>query len=245
MRGIKKIFLPCVSLIALFACERAIDDIPQNKVHSDIDVPFSNYDVTEGMAKRLAMIVAKEDIVEILPLTFGYSDTLLYAIDFNKGWLLLSADMRAKPILAKSSDGHFTDKEGNHGFKTLIDMYADNIRRIKDDDSQMTANDLSNNPESSMWLDIWRLENTPAGRIKTRVDSAYAVHERIYLCKRLTSSSITDIEPSAPINHFIETKWGQGQPWNSMAHSSLDTNVLAREYDAKCIIQLGNIRSLT
>ena len=94
MRGIKKIFLPRVSLIALFAFERAIDDIPQNKVHSDIDVPFSNYDVTEGMAKRLAMIVAKEDIVEILPLTFGYSDTLLYAIDFNKGWLLLSADMR-------------------------------------------------------------------------------------------------------------------------------------------------------
>ena len=131
-------------------------------------------------------------------------DTLLYLLNYEKGWMIIAGDKRINPIVAESDTGELTLKTDNETFLTWIDSYADEIRFIKKDDS------IIENEYTKLWDNI------------TRNNSMYKVikHEHTkeqpefkWCVVPFTYCDSSYIVETIP--HLISTKWGQGSPWNS------------------------------
>ena len=58
-------------------------------------------------------------------------DTLLYLVNYKKGWVIIAGDKRINPIVAESDKGYISKWSSNENLMTWIDSYADEIHAIK------------------------------------------------------------------------------------------------------------------
>ncbi len=133
-------------------------------------------------------------------------DTVLYLINYNKGWEILSADRRAPRVFAMSSDGHL-DLDSLYAIppvEALISAFTDRISYLKQHPNLEVSTDFKDS-----WDDI-----LGGGRF---VDEW-----------TLISSYILD-EGDSIQPHLTQTRWGQNSPWNVRApytDSTLTTHCL-------------------
>ena len=197
------------SCLILKSCEREItnSEIKDNLVPSKTTLSKSalqSYNVSLSDAKLLLKAHKITEHFTIDPYCID-RDTLLYVCNFEQGWMIISGDRRTFPILSEGK-GRFLVKEIPKGPYVWMSSLADDIRSFRyhctDGENEHTF--------------FWNLIDCTGKRsgIKPPVTKNsegtkkwYAVNNEVY---EVGTPTETDIVP-----HLIQTKWGQGIPWNS------------------------------
>ena len=119
------------------------------------------------------------------------SDTLLYIINYEKGWELLTADKRAPRVVSFSESGsfEFEDLASNPVVKAIYDGVLNQIRYLKNNP------DFKPEIENDDWNDLRQITE----------------HESWVLI----GTETTEIEQLQ--DHLTVTRWGQDSPWNMRA----------------------------
>ena len=119
------------------------------------------------------------------------NDTTLFIVNYDNGWEILSSDRRAPRVFAKSEYGCFSESDLT-SVPALALLYEHFIENIK--------------------------------YLKTHLD--YSVQEDFYekwdttLLNQWTNLSSNGPRSGSNVivkNHLLQTKWGQGHPWNIRA----------------------------
>ena len=127
-------------------------------------------------------------------------DTLLYLVNYKKGWVIIAGDKRINPIVAESDKGYISKWSSNENLMTWIDSYADEIHAIRTDSMEIE------NEYTKLWSIISPIKTKNSKQTRSSVEYKWAVVSNTY-CDSETSSVL--------IPHLVSTKWGQGYPWNT------------------------------
>jgi putative pyrogenic exotoxin B len=180
-----------------------------------------NLNVSFESAKYAANLLSHSAVKSVTPIVPQPRDTIMYVVNCEKGWMLLSADKRVAPVLASSPSGKFDQNMSNEGVATLLNDFADNLLALKHQKQEDGLSELKKNDNFIFWSRMtWaaanKNEETPTnGTTSTRVIPVSPYDEGIpYLCKRLVSITSTNKEEKY-IGERTKTKWGQWYPWNT------------------------------
>ena len=151
-------------------------------------------------------------------------DTLLYIVNYDQanGWKIISADKRTQCVFAEENTGEFELDKLNPGIATWIDDLAERIFVLKKH-GEFDTSDVSYN----IWSDIknYRSFKSQKDDIKTMIPPDGIDPENGYW--QLVSITSTAL-PSFQVGPLVNTKWGQGTPWNSCVPYN-------REYTERCL----------
>lgn len=144
---------------------------------------------------------------EIEPVVYS-GDTLLYVVNYakNKGWLIVSGDKRTESILATSDEGKFSFEEANPGVLTWLDALSEDILALKQSDYVDTTS-----ADYELWNNI-ELYNNP---LKRAIADEYEGYWELSYIE-------TEVLPTIRKGPYIQTKWGQGFPWNEVVPFTQD-----------------------
>lgn len=237
----KQFYLVCSMLLALASCTSQDDALHPNldfTKSTKTEEEVSRYQVSLRSATYFANKLQLEDgatrqIRRIDPVTKD-ADTLLYFVNFDagKGWVVLSGDKRTEPILASSTMGDIDLKSMGASAVWFNDL-ADRIYALKHSDHSDT---LSSN--YAMWGKIDTLalglrakgtnpreKGTAQARIldknwdnPNRDDSDYDPDYEYVLV-----DSKVEVLLDTIVGPLLQTRWGQGYPWNQYSPYWQDT----------------------
>lgn len=127
----------------------------------------------------------------IQPVLFE-TDTVLFLVNYEDGWELLSADRRAPRVFAMSEKGHISIDSFSEcpEIACLFDRFVSNVVFLKQ------------HPEwddSIVFQDVWS-DYLPERSMDWQLVSSDVLWER-----------------DSTQNHLTDTRWGQGSPWNIKA----------------------------
>lgn len=129
------------------------------------------------------------------------NDTLAYIVNYNAGWELLAADDRYTPILAKG-EGEYNLEELNPGQKVWLESELSNIKALRDGALVIDNVEIKRNQN------FWRKLEGPQTITKADGDP-YEDNQYWELVEIIDYDY--EVETTG---HLINTKWGQGTPWN-------------------------------
>lgn len=140
-----------------------------------------------------------------------------YVFNFEKGFKIVSADTRVPPILAESSEENLYLDDIHEGVRVWLEDTGDIIRQVKKNNID-TKEDYS-----SFWATFMpEPEEIPQTRSwPTNPDSVWV--------KTIDYSSVIS-SFTAHVPHLLQTKWGQGYPWN------VNMPMLYGEHCATCCV---------
>lgn len=172
------------------------------------------YDVSLTTARYLAQVISKNQIKEIKPIVYGGRDTVMYVVNYSDGWVVISGDKRAVPILASSKTGSFKSEEQNPGSAIWFSETANEILSVKRSNPSIDTKSRAENQDYNFWMKIERAAQSQ-NKTKARASrSANANDGFPYLGKKLVSVSLAS-ETETQTGPLIKTKWGQSTPWNT------------------------------
>lgn len=143
-------------------------------------------------AKELDTIIPLKDDV----------DTLMYLVQYRNGWDVIAADKRGPLVVAMSDEGRFESNDTLPGFSTYLDaqmVYLKSMRNVSED-----------NKDSDAYI-FWSM-------IYPRSTSVTREYRAGYWELYDSESETTTAESG----HMIQTKWGQGEPWNTFVPYNKD-----------------------
>lgn len=136
--------------------------------------------------------------LEIVPISKD-DDTLLFICNMKQGWLVISGDKRATPVLAESDEGYFDVESAPQGIKIWLDALAEDMWLFK------THSPVINNDNTAIW-GLWGQTHKESTQTKGSSSMKwYAINTFNY--QTTTGTTV--------IPHLILTKWGQDSPWNT------------------------------
>lgn len=177
---------------------------------NDEESLIDDYSVGYNVIKQFISQTKSANVTSVIPFSRDL-DTLLYVLNTEDGWLIISNDQRATPILA-SCEGEPLDYNStkHEGIKVWLQAAADYIIKIKNSpmDDEMRANMAfwSSFPE----IAIRNIKH----RFETK-DAFDSLSGNTYRWKLVDNVVQTGSATSNYIPHLITTKWGQGYPWNN------------------------------
>ena len=155
--------------------------------------------------------------------------TLMYVVNYDKGWEILSADKRAQPVLAFSDGGEFSFETANPGEKVWLEGLACDVLNLRTADKALQSRAAENNPNVGFWRGLevrkkmmeeelammtrfeipdsidWPFEPRPDRPIIPSLPEGG--HYEWFLTEQI---EVLDVE----VPHLIETHWRQREPWN-------------------------------
>ena len=187
-----------VAIILLFAtcfnsCSKSGADVTStafvnfHRLHNVTSADIQNYILgIKGLTK--ASDVSVEPILNGL-------DTVMFLVNYEDGWEVLSGDKRLSRTLAKADKGHITvsDLLDNPATGSYFNELSRNIASIRSNDSFIPPVDAP---------DTWRVLH-PIDSIFELVDVLVSIDTTVISAKYQ--------------DHLMETKWGQLSPWNQYA----------------------------
>ena len=160
------------------------------------------YEITAEMAQEYVRVIKGNSKI-VSTEAYDYKGvTCFYIINFEKGWMAVSADSRAKSILGDSNvDNLDLELLENEGLKAWLETTAIFIYHIK----TYGRPEKEINPKTvAFWNGIKKgLSGSSSKSLEPGGDPAWV---------KLVYVNITNVVDSVP--HLLETKWGQGYPWN-------------------------------
>ena len=156
---------------------------------------------------------------------------LMYIVNYDKGWEILSADKRAQPVLAFSDGGEFSFETANPGERIWLEGLACDVLNLRTADKALQSRAAENNPNVGFWRGLevrkkmmeeelammtrfeipdsidWPLIPGPKPGLPDTPD--YPEHGHWELTRTTTESIPVDT-----VNHIIQTRWYQERPWN-------------------------------
>ena len=235
-------FTTIVGLLILVAsaCQQE-SFLDGNQEQENKNTAFSHYvpnlNVNLETAKYTANLLSHSAVKSVTPIVSQHHDTVMYVVNCEKGWMLLSADKRVTPVLASSPTGEFNQNSTNPGVATLLNSFADKLLNMKLQGKKTELSELKKNENFMFWSRMtWgaaaKEDNTPSPKLALTRRSKHDGSEEAdtFVCKRLVSNDLLNEEVSY-IGQRIKTKWGQGSPWNTNLPLVYDgTNFIAPPY---------------
>lgn len=199
-------FLIASLLLLLCACEKSVNESNLNlavgeRLYSVKDGDIMSYLYT---CKGIGPDTRSIDDIEVEPILQD-GDTVMYIVNYNDGWEVLSADKRAPVVLMTCDSGHLEEQELYQN-----EYQAEYVNMMKTAISDLgKSNDAYPISEDDSWNDIALL----AGTDDTWTDW--------YL-----TGSTTLLDTLGYQDHLLTTHWGQSGKWNKKAPftSSSKTN---------------------
>ena len=187
MRQLVYIFL----LVVLGACSKESLKRAESPIRETQSNNVSLSDVRYYVHHVKGVDETKSSEVSILPI-ISEKDTVLYLVTYEDGWELLTADRRAPRSFAKAEHGKISveDISSIPALSMLYENCVDNISFLKAHPYFESKNNFYESWDVAFPFD--KLESS--SRIVTRSG---------------------DFEITQ--NHLLQTKWGQGHPWNIRA----------------------------
>lgn len=155
-----------------------------------------DFQVSLSDAKAYSELRYPDKAYEVIPYVTG-RDTLMYVFNYGKGWLVISGDKRVDPVVADSEDGTLDIYEDSQHAFYLRDFAADIAKMRKDPKASEVE-------KSSLW-DVLPPSGKPC-LLQTKSSSIRWKVETFTMYNTCRWEEI--VEP------LIQTKWGQGDPWN-------------------------------
>jgi hypothetical protein len=186
-----------------------------------------NYNVSLKSAKYLVQSTeGVGEISSVEPLVYN-GDTLMYIFNFKDGWQVVSGDKRTEPIIASDEKGQLsTEGLDNPGVAIWLNDKADQIIQLKKQNPQVEYTE-----DIEQWVLIDKAahfteENLAKYREKygaiyssegdsVQLKSAYYPPPGYRWIRRLVRTSVSPWKTSSQKGPLLQTKWGQGTPWNT------------------------------
>ena len=155
--------------------------------------------------------------------------TLMYVVNYDKGWEILSADKRAQPVLAFSDGGEFSFETANPGEKVWLEGLACDVLNLRTADKALQTRAAENNPNVGFWrgLELRKkmmeeeLEMMTRWEIPDSIDFPFDPRPDRPIIPSLPegghyeySDTYESYTLETEIGHMTTTVWGQGYPWN-------------------------------
>ena len=170
-----------------FSCQKETIDSFSAGTPCSNDVTISDLGLYIHAVKNIPKTKSADILVEPV---CDRGDTLLYIVNYEKGWEVLTADRRAPRVVAFAESGSFDyeDLSSNPAVKAVYDGVINQIRFLKRNP------DLKPEKEYNDWDDVRQItENESWVLISTETEEV--------------DQYVKD--------HLTETRWGQGSPWNN------------------------------
>lgn len=149
----------------------------------------------------IAEAFKETDVLSITPVSAN-GTPLMYIMNFESGWKIVSADKRMPPVLAFSKTGHFNETwENNPGTKFWVKSAKTAISTIK-------TNNVSANKNTEIW------DSNTSASVKNVKDSLIRYDPNV-LWTKITLSETTNETQTMLYGPYTETAWGQLAPWNN------------------------------
>lgn len=197
--------------IFLFSCEQVKKEKLEENNHtiatrSIYKSEKGDYEVTQQMAE-LFVKSNKENlpVIDVIPYKMD-GITCFYIFNFEKGFKVISADTRIQPILAESEEDQLNPYESNNqGVKVWLEDTADRIRILK-----------THNPDTGEnYSELWSEYNIPNEHLYNRDEEPDTEDQEDSIWVFFYETTIENVYNNYNIGPLLETKWGQGSPWNS------------------------------
>lgn len=244
----KKIFYGSVlvSLLLLGACsndemvnivEETTTNTRTEKVEDSINTELSTLDLLETYISKVKFADNAEGscntaTYSLSPYIFE-DDTLMYVVNYDEGWDLLSTDKHTPIVLATSDTGSF-----NLG--TMPDAMKDFIKGMAQDIKTFKCVDNSEEYYNDEWRALMTLSRGNNYKIivkdyqSQKGSGPGGIGYWYYLGQDYPGTIVSDYS----INHLITTHWHQYPPFD--AYSPLKPNSSSEHYFAGCIpVALG------
>lgn len=175
---------------------------------SQVKNSLSKYNISFATAKAAAETTLSDGkkLVEFFPfVTEG--DTLFFVANYDKGYKVISSDTRTSAILLESEEGKFsleeTEKEKNFNAPLFwLDNLSADIYALKKGYAE--SNDVSNS-------EFWGFMSQGVMPLLDSID--FEDNDHVWVKMQEYETTRTYYENT--VNHLIQTKWGQREPWNT------------------------------
>ena len=184
-----------LSAIAVTSCSRTNPDTPLGQSAKPSLFSVSSTDINDYLSQVKGISGTRASEVSIEPIVSG-TDTVMYLINYEKGWEVLSADLRVSRVLMCCDDGNCSvqDLQSNPLSADYFNDLASALSSAKNDPGFSMPEDAS---------DSWLADPEP-----TR-DSALLYYKGWVLDGIETVTLESRVK-----NHLLSTHWGQSSPWN-------------------------------
>ena len=209
MKPPKVLFILIIGLLFI-ACDKSLDSIT-DFVDTKNDVTFINtksdlntqdFFVSSEDAKKLAAIINIEDEIISCEAVKVKEDTLIWLINYSKGWIAISADKRAQPILGQDKETKLSLTQDLNGPVVWLLSLAEEIKAMRE------SGEISENNYTLFW------DSITGHKYKTKDSSIPTKSLDDYRWAIFWDGSYSYTLVTNQINHLITTKWGQRYPWN-------------------------------
>ena len=189
----------------------------------------SDFAVGVETAKYAAEILFNTEVKEMKPIVYQRKDTVMYVANFEKGWALLSADVRAKAILVSAKEGSFEQQESNQGTAMLVNKLVNELLELKRNREPVLYSELQNNDDYVLWHNLslgYKAQNEGLTDSESNANVMYKVSrsqiqrpERPgsratrYLARKLVKQE-NEGTTYRLLGDRLMTKWGQEYEWN-------------------------------
>ena len=185
--------------------------VTKSDMEKSVSFTSQSYSISVSDARFAAekIFSAKQKLVDFYPYVFG-GDTLFYIANYNQGYKVLSADKRTSVILLEADKGIVSPEKNDGSFNAplfWLDNLAADIYEMKH--SNREVKDAGN---LEFWNSVSKCNST-SKRVPSRIDSiGFEDDEHTWVKIQEYETQRTYLEND--IDHLIQTKWGQWEPWN-------------------------------
>lgn len=162
----------------------------------------------KDMASMKAPHITKNDIerINVEPIIDGDGDTLMYFVNYQEGWSILSADKRTPYLIASSDYGNISLSTDNPGLLSWLDMVALDMKKIihsPDSSLNFTPERINANIEQ------WNQFKNKKEPLRPPPSDPPILDGEWELVATVTEEVVCD-----SLNHLMASQWDQWEPYN-------------------------------
>lgn len=216
----KSIFLPTLVFILMASC--SVKEEMASFTSSDYyfansvtkgGIATDSYCVTPGMIMEYIKTTSKDSLSIVSVLPYPTEDNpAFYVVNFENGFKVFPSDSRfgLELISGETDNLDLSVKTKNRGFNIWIEELQSQILAAKDNVSADPTVDYSSiwNSFKNSSLDANQLESL-SHEVRNR---DYLPPDMLWAKIKISNSVSTTV--MTDIGHLLQTKWGQGNPWN-------------------------------
>lgn len=225
----KKLVLFLTTLALLFAACSKLRTVTSVH-HTPLITKSTNtpYVVTEPMARAFVSFAYPEKQIKTISQVQEGFKPLLWVINFDDGWVIISGDKRTNIVLSQCEEGEYVYGNSIPPVDVWMAGYANEVKEISQSDWEGDTSSLS------IWDAVWPIP-IEIGHT-TKADEQGPIWVRTLLCQ------VNTLEASEITPHLLDTKWGQHFPWNENVPYYLDSTLSPQHFPAGCFaVSVGQI----
>lgn len=173
------------------------------------------------------------EMPEIIPLGFNEDVILFYVVNYDDGWEIIAADQRVPAVIAFCEEGSFNFNNAFLGEKIWLDAVAADVLAVRVTNEDTTRTIQAHNKNVQFWDAICSRKQKELTRPFGDDFPLIPMEPGRFVLKNTTHSS----RYAYRIDHMVETKWGQGKPWN--VYCPLKTDGSEDRVPAGCVAVAG------